>query len=201
MEPAGDPSAVFPGRRDAAALAAYCEQKRHELCAFIEKRLGARLRGKIEPTDVLQDVAIKALRELPVTDFDAIDSFAWLCHLAEQCIVDGSRRFSSGKRDLRRELPGNVRVGEGSQDFNALLIASITTPTQAVVRNERQQRIAEAIAALPQEHQNVLRLRYEMGLSTKAIGERIGKPHGAVRVLLSRIIDRLESLAEAEEPQ
>lgn len=199
--PQSDDPGALPVPRDAAALAALMEQCRPRLLAIIEQQLGAKLRGKIEPADVLQEVAIKALRELPDTDFSAVEPFAWLCHLAGQCVIDGSRRFSSGKRDLHRELSGNVRVGDASQDFNALLAASITSPTQAVVRNERQRRLAEAIAALPAEHQQILRLRYEAGLSSKAIGERIGKPHGAVRVMLSRIIDSLEALAESEEPR
>lgn len=191
----------FPSCRDPAALATYFEKQRVQLHALIENKLGPRFRGKVDPADVLQEVAIKALRELPETDFDAVEPFAWLCHLAEQCTIDVCRRYSAGMRDLRRELAGNVPVGDASQDFNALLIASITSPTQAVVRNERQQRLAEAIAALPAEHQQILRLRYEAGLSSKAIGEKTGKPHGAVRVLLSRIIQRLESLTDAEEPR
>ena len=31
------------------------------------------------------------------------DPFSWLCHLAEQCIVDGHRHFAAGKRDRAAE--------------------------------------------------------------------------------------------------
>jgi RNA polymerase sigma-70 factor, ECF subfamily len=186
-------------RHDAAALAAYLEQRRAALLSFIERRLGSGLRGKLEPADVLQELAIKAVRELPQTDLADRDPFGWLCHLAEQCIVDGHRHFAAGKRAAGREVPGNVPVGEASQDLIALLAASMTTPTQAVVRNERLRRLQEAVAALPDEHREALRLRYEQGLPTKEVASRLNKTDVATRVLLTRLVQRLQELLEPGE--
>jgi RNA polymerase sigma-70 factor, ECF subfamily len=187
----------FPTRRDPAALAAYIESRRPDLLRFIDSRLGSVLRGKVEPQDVLQELAVKSLHDLPAADFSVLDPFQWLCHLAEQCVIDGHRRFAADKRDARREVSGNVRIGEASQELNALLIASMTSPTQAVVRNERQRKIDEALAAMPREHREILRMRYQEGLSTKAIAQRLGKSHGALRVLLTRLVRRLEVLVDA----
>ena len=145
------------------------------------------------------DSAVKALRELPKTDFTTLEPFGWLCHLAEQCIVDGHRHFSAGKRASSREMSGNIPVGEGSQDLVALLAASMTTPTQAVVRNEREQRLLDALATFPDEHREVLRLRYVDGLATKDIAARVHKSDVAIRVLLSRLIHRLQELLEPGE--
>lgn len=181
-------------QHDSAALATFLEVRKPALLAFIEHRLGAALRGKLEPQDVLQELAVKSLRELPQTDLSTREPFNWLCHLAEQCIVDGHRHFTAGKRAAGREQPGNVHVGEGSQDFIALLAASITSPTQAVVRNERQQRLMEVMATLPQEQREALRLRYVEGLSTKEVAERIKKTDVATRVLLSRVVQKLQEL-------
>ncbi len=185
----------------AAALAATLEERRPALQAFVERRLGAGLRGKLEPQDVLQDLAVKALRELPTTDLAGRDPFGWLCHLAEQCIVDGHRHFAAGKRAAGREVPGNVPVGGGSQDLVALLAAGFTTPTQAVVRNERQSRLDVALATLPAEHRAALRLRYVDGLPTKDVAARLNKSDVATRVLLTRLVQKLqELLGAAEDP-
>jgi len=178
--------------RDPAALAAFIEQRRPALLSFIERRLGSALRGKLEPQDVLQELAVKALRELPNADLSARDPFNWLCHLAEQCIVDDHRHFAAGKRDAGREVPGNVRVGDGSQDLVALLAASLTTPSMVAVRDERQRRLVEAITQLPEEHREILRLRYGEGLPTKDIANRVGKTDVATRVLLSRLVQQLQ---------
>jgi len=185
-------------RRDTSALAAYLEARRAPLLAFIERRLSASLRGKVEPQDVLQNVAVKALNALPQTDLTGQDPFGWLCHLAEQCIVDDYRHFAAGKRDLARERPGNVAVGEASQDLIALLAASLTSPTQAVARNERHLKLQEALAALSDEHREVLRLRYAESLPTKEVAKRIGKTDVATRVLLTRLVRRLQELLGPE---
>jgi RNA polymerase sigma-70 factor (ECF subfamily) len=41
-------------RHDPAALAAFIEERRPALLAFVERRLGSALRTKVEPQDVLQ---------------------------------------------------------------------------------------------------------------------------------------------------
>lgn len=198
-ENTSDPPANRPGL-DPAGLAAFLEQRRPALLAFVEHRLGPTLRGKLEPQDVLQEVAIKALQELPQTDLSGKDPFGWLCHLAEQCIIDDHRHFAAGKRAAAREQPGNVPVGDGSQDLVALLAASMTTPSQAVVRSEREKRLRAAIASFPAEHRETLRLRYGEGLATKDIARRLNKTDVATRVLLTRLVQRLqELLGPAEE--
>jgi RNA polymerase sigma-70 factor (ECF subfamily) len=182
--------------RDPAALAAFLEHRRPALLAFVERRLGSALRGKLEPQDVLQELAVKALRELPNADLSTRDPFGWLCHLAEQCIVDDHRHFAAGKRASGREVPGNVRVGDGSQDLVALLAASLTSPSMAVVRDERQRRLMDVVATLPDEHQQALRLRYGEGLPTKDVAQKLGKSDVATRVLLSRLVQQLQERLE-----
>jgi len=195
-----DPLVARIHAHDSAALAEYMNARRPMLMTFIEHRLGAALRGKLEPQDVYQDLAIKALRELPQTQFGDREPYGWLCHLAEQCIVDGHRHFAAGKRATSKEKPGNVMIGEGSQDFIALLAASVTSPTQAVVRNERQNRLIEVMATLPEEQREALKLRYGEGLSTKEVAKRLKKTDVATRVLLSRLVQKLqELLGPAEE--
>jgi RNA polymerase sigma-70 factor (ECF subfamily) len=186
-------------QHDGVALGIYLERRRPALLAFIEQRLGPALRRKLEPQDVLQELALKALHDLPQTDLTGRDPFPWLCHLAGQCIVDGHRHFVAGKRDVGREIAGNVPAGEGSQDFIALLAASLTSPSQAVARHERQGRLQEALAVLAAEQREVLRLRYVEGLPTKEIAQRLGKSDVATRVLLTRLVHRLQELLGPEE--
>ena len=62
----------------------------------------------------------------------------------------------------------------------------------AAVRGERQQRLEACLARLPEVSRQVLRLRYGEGLPTRAVAERVGKSHAAVRVLLSRTLQELQ---------
>ncbi len=179
---------------DASALAEFVEARRPALLAFIERRLGADLRGKMEPQDVLQELSVKALKELPATSFGDRDPFSWLCQLAEQCIVDGHRHFAAGKRNSKREVAGSMPIGDGTQDLIALLTASLTSPTKAVIRNERQGQLEAALDLFPADHKEALRLRYGEGLPTKEVARRIGKSDVATRVLLARLVQRLQDL-------
>jgi RNA polymerase sigma-70 factor (ECF subfamily) len=181
-------------QRDTAALAEFVEQRRPGLLAFVRHRLGPGLRGKLEPEDVLQDLTVKAMKDLPRTDLADRDPFGWLCHLAEQCIVDRHRHFTAGKRATGREAPGTVPAGTGSQDLIALLAACGTTPSQAALRDERRLRLREALASFPHEHREALRLRYDEGLPTKEVARRLNKTDVATRVLLARLVRRLQEL-------
>jgi RNA polymerase sigma-70 factor, ECF subfamily len=181
-------------QNDPSAFASFLDERRAALVAYVEKRLGSTLKGKVEPQDIAQEAAIKALRELPQTDLTNRDPFGWLCHLAEQCVIDAHRHFAASKRDAGREQAGNVHVAEASQDFIALLTASITTPTQAVVRNERETNLRAAIATLPEDQREVLRMRYVEGLPTKEIALRMKKTDVAIRVLLTRLVKQLQEM-------
>ena len=53
-----------PPRLDAESLAAYIEQHRPQLMAFIERQLGTALRRKVEPDDIYQEVCTDAVRSV-----------------------------------------------------------------------------------------------------------------------------------------
>ena len=75
-----------------------------------------------------------------------------------------------------------------------LLVASMTTPTQAFSRNMKEARLLEALASLPDEQREALRLRYIEGLPSKDIAARLGKSDGSVRVMLTRALGKLQQI-------
>ncbi len=178
------------------ALAEFLEDRRRPLLAFIENNLGAALRAKVEPQDVFQETAVSALNALPHTDLSQRDPFGWLCQMAEQRIIDLHRKFfGAKKRDAGREAQLDAPVGaSGEGRLIDLLIASLTSPSMAFARDERHLRLLEALAALPEESRTALRLRYVENLPSKEIAQRLGKTDGAVRVLLTRTLNRLQQL-------
>jgi len=185
---------------DAQALAQFLEQQRRPLLAYIDRQLGPALRQKVEPEDVLQETAIQALRYLPQTDLSQHDPFGWLCQLAEQRIIDAHRKLvESQKRAAEREVPLQAPVGrEGQGQLLDLLVASMTTPSEAFSRDARAIRLQEALNQLPEENRTALRLRYVDGLPSKEIAQRLGKSDGAVRVLLTRTLARLQQILEGK---
>jgi RNA polymerase sigma-70 factor (ECF subfamily) len=75
-----------------------------------------------------------------------------------------------------------------------MLAVSMTTPSQALSRDAKEYHLRQAIEALPPEQREAIRLRYVDGLATRDIAERLGKSDVAVRVLLSRTVQKLQEL-------
>ena len=179
---------------DAAALTEFMQHFQPQLLAYIDRNLGVALRKKIEPQDICQETAMAALNALPKADLSDRDPFGWLCQIAQQRIIDASRKFATQKRGSDKEVALDGPAGDSSRNWMSMLAASITSPSQAVARNERHAQLFDAIAELPPDMQEVLRWRYVEDLPTKEIATRIGKTDVAVRVLLSRTVQKLQEL-------
>ncbi|MCA9226591.1 MAG: sigma-70 family RNA polymerase sigma factor, partial [Planctomycetales bacterium] len=152
-----------PPRLDAESLAAYIEQHRPQLMAFIERQLGTALRRKVEPDDIYQEVCTDAVRSVDEMDLSQREPFSWLCQLAERRIIDAHRRyFGAQKRDAGREVALNADAGGGTRGGGLInmLVNSMTTPSAAFSRNARESQLQQAIATLPEEQATALRLRY-----------------------------------------
>ena len=179
---------------DEAALAEFVEANRPALLAFLNARIGSHLAKKTEPDDILQDACLEAVRSLDKAPLDTWDPLHWLFQICERKIIDAHRRhFASQKRDASRE----AAVGDGSEDGGGLanlLAASMTTASEAFSRDQRQLRVLAAIDTLPEDQREALRLRYLVGLPSKEIAQKLGKTDGAVRVMLSRSLGRLQEM-------
>jgi RNA polymerase sigma-70 factor (ECF subfamily) len=190
--------------RHADALAEYLHVHRPQLMAFIERQLSTTLRRKVEPDDIYQETSAEALRALPTVELGDREVFSWLCQIAERRIIDCHRRFfGSQKRDAAREVP--LQGGSGDSDQAGglihLLVASLTTPSQAFSRNAREERLLEALGKLAADQQTALRLRYIDNLPSKRIAEHLGKTDAAVRVMLTRSLKKLHELLDDEAAQ
>ena len=182
-------------QRDQEALAQYIEGNRWRIMAFIERQLGGALRRKVEPDDIFQETSADAVRALPEMDLADRDPFGWLCQIAERRIIDAHRKFiASQKRDAGREVSIHGAPDTSRGGLIDLLVASMTTASQAFSRDQKQIRLLAALDNLPTEQREALRLRYVDGLPSKDIAQRLGKTDGAVRVMLTRSLARLQQM-------
>lgn len=191
-------------RGDAAALADFVQAKRPQLLGFIEKQLSGALRRKVDPEDLLQEISAEGVRVLAQVDLSERDPFSWLCQIAERRIIDAHRRFfGAQKRDAGREVPLQAAGGRGGADDERsplvdLLIVSMTSPSSAFSRNQREILLLQALEKLPAEQRDALRMRYVEGLPSKEIADRMQKTDGAVRVMLTRSLKRLQEILGPE---
>jgi RNA polymerase sigma-70 factor (ECF subfamily) len=185
---------------DAEAMAAFIESRRPQLSAFIEHNLSDALKRKVEASDIVQEVSISAVDSLNEIELGDRDPFSWLCQLAERRIIDAHRRFfGAQKRAGDKERALDVRGGDSQQAaFIDVLVASMTTPSRAFSRNQKELRLLVALESLPEEARTALRMRYVEGLPSKEIAEKLGKTDGATRVLLTRSLAKLQEMLSGE---
>ena len=180
---------------DPVALTEYLELRRPDLIRFIERNLGESLRRKVSADDVFQDVSFSCMNSQDRVDLSERDPFSWFCRLAERRIIDSHRsHFKTKKRDANREVVLGTAVANNSAQLANLLVSSITSPSQVLSREEQHQKLATAVASLSMDEQQALELRYLENLPSKQIAKRLGKGDGAIRMLLSRAIKRLEQV-------
>ncbi len=189
--------AVLVKAKDVGALAPFIQARRGMLLGFIEKQLGPALRTKVEPEDIFQDTCAEAVRSFPGADFSYREPFSWLCQLAERRIIDLHRRFfDAQKRDAGKEvsIDGGGASNDGEGGLINLLVASMTSASQAFSRNAREARLYNALQSLPEEQRTALQLRYVENRPSKDIAQRMGKSDASIRVMLSRSLKKLQEL-------
>lgn len=200
-EPAADDLEVRVAEtRDTDLLAQYMQANQPRLLAMIQRKMGGKLAAKMTADDLYQELARAALAGLADAPFDKYSVWSWLCALAVQRVADGGRYVSAGIRNSEKEQAIHGNDDSGSGGLEAMLAASITSPSAALSQDVRMTRLGEAIAQLPEDQRTAITLRYLEGLPTKEIADRMGKQDVAIRVMLSRCVRTLEKLLQDVRP-
>ena len=185
---------------DSKSVAIYLQRCRVPLLSFIVKNMSDALRRKIEADDIFQEIGSYAVQNVGEIDFAQHDPFGWFCEIARRRIVDAQRKFTAQKRNVQKEVG---IFGRGSSNDQTglvnLLVASITSPSAAFSRQQKEFRLLAAMGKLSDEQQEVLKLRYGQGMASKEIASQIGKSDGATRVLITRSLKKLEGLLDLED--
>ncbi|MEO1529346.1 MAG: sigma-70 family RNA polymerase sigma factor [Planctomycetota bacterium] len=191
-------------QRDPAALAAYIQAHHARLCGFVRSIMGEHLLAVVEVDDIVQEISTAALSSFETAPLDQYSPMEWLQQLARRRVVDAHRfHFDAKRRDASRQQSMH---GSGTGDSGAdgglekLLAASMTSPSAALSRDVRMQRMQGAIEELGEEQKVAIRMRYADGMPTKTIAEKLGKTDVAIRVLLSRSMRQLEKKLEDVRP-
>jgi len=158
------------------------ERHRERLLSVIYLRMGPELRARLDPEDVLQEVAIEAMASWHTLE-DSKNAGAWLVVLAKRKVARVLRdQVGVAARDPRRERA--IRT-----DF--ALADGRTGPVTAADRQDRLLALEKALQKLSPDHREVILLTRIEGLSAREVGERMGRTENAVNLLLGRALKRL----------
>lgn len=132
--------------------------------------------------DLLLEVFRVVLEKLPILDKDEQRLGAYIQTIASRKMADYYRKHGNSRQISLEEI-GEMIDATDEPD-----------PEQLALAQEQYTTLHHAVSALSKPHQDVLRLRYNYGLSIAEIATQLAKPEGAVRMTLSRALKRLRKL-------
>jgi RNA polymerase sigma-70 factor (ECF subfamily) len=188
-------------RGDDAARQRLLEGHRARLRRVIAVRLDRRLLARLDPSDVVQDALVAAasgldeyLRDRPLPFFAWLRQFAW-----ERMIELHRRHVRAQNRSVVREEPWSPPLPDESVSHLASqLVASGTSPSRRMLRQERGDRVRAALEMLSDRDREVLVMRHLEQLENAEIAAVLGISEGAVRTRHVRALQRLRELLEDE---
>jgi RNA polymerase sigma-70 factor (ECF subfamily) len=160
------------------------------LVQFARLRLDARLRGRIDPLDVVQETHLEAFRQLPrFLERQPMPFRLWLRKTAHERLRMLERKhLEANKRAVGREL--SLTDGSSVQLVQQLT-APNSTPSQHLAQGEMAQRVRQAVAQLEELDQEILLMRTFEGLSYEEAADQLEITPATARKRHGRALLRL----------
>jgi RNA polymerase sigma-70 factor (ECF subfamily) len=188
-------------RGDDAARLRLLARHRARLRQMVAVRLDRRLAARIDPSDVVQEALADAargmsdyLRERPLPFYPWLRQFAW-----QKLMQLHRHHIQARRRSIVREEHASPRLPDSSADALVdMLMASGTSPSRRLIREELRARLHAALARLAPRDREVLVMRHLEEMSTPEIAAVLGINAGAVRTRHVRALARLRALLDDE---
>lgn len=186
---------------DEHALAELFSSQRERLWRIVHFRMDDRLRGRIDPDDVLQEAYLAAGQRLGhYKEGTYTVPFLWLRAILKQTLIDLHRRHVGAQQraaDRDVALDASPYAPSSATSIALTLIAKLTSPSQAAARAEMVATVEKAMATLEPIDQEVLALRHFEELNNSEVAEVLGIEQKAASIRYVRAVRRLkEILAE-----
>ncbi|MEX2142288.1 MAG: sigma-70 family RNA polymerase sigma factor [Pirellulales bacterium] len=189
---------------NSTAVSELFQLHRPRLRRMVVVHLDERLRARVDPSDVVQEVLIEAHRRLPeYLQARPIMFYPWLRQLAWDRLLKVHRHHLIAKRrNVRREASRDWEVSDESVNQLAqCLLTDETTQLQRIINDEMHRRIRQALDQLPSEDRKVLVLRFLEQLSTAETATVLGVSESAVKMRQLRALQRVQALLRVEESE
>jgi len=183
---------------DPGSWAELMKRYRARLRRMVSFRLDPRLQGRVDPSDVVQDVCLEAWQHLgsyvtqPNTPF-----FVWLRAVAGHKLGDLHRQHLGAQmRDARREVSlyqGSL-PGATSAALAAQLLGHLTRPSEAAVRAEGKVQLQTALNAMDPIDREVLALRHFEQLTVSETAKVLDIKEKAAGMRYVRALRRLKEI-------
>jgi RNA polymerase sigma-70 factor (ECF subfamily) len=169
------------------ALEQSLERYRNYLLVLARLHHDPRLRGKLDPSDVVQSALLHAhanqdqFRGEKGTEF-----LAWLRAILANELAEATRRYSRRRRDVKVERSLQAALDDSATRVASWLAADGSSPSHQAVRREQLLALADAMTELPADQRRAVEVHHLQGHSLAETAERLGRSREAVAGLLYR---------------
>src|SRR3954467_2244156 len=183
---------------DRRALATLFDRYRDRLRRMVELRIDARVRARLDASDVLQEAFLDVNRDLDAYLADPkLPPLLWLrLHVGRRLTTLHRQHLGTRMRDAGREISlyRDALPEASSAALASMLLGKHTSPTQAAQRAERLLRVQEALNTLDTIDREVLALRHFEQLSRAEAAEVLGISPEAGAKRYFRALKRLKEV-------
>jgi RNA polymerase sigma-70 factor (ECF subfamily) len=173
---------------------------RNYVAILARAQVGSRLRAKVDASDLVQQTLLEAYR-----DFHRFQGgtegewLAWLRRILAHNAADFVRRYQGTEkrqagREVTLDLPADSsRAGDGLHPADRG-----ESPSQQLLRKERELRTADALAQLAPDYREVIVLRNLQRLPFDEVARRMGRSRPAAQMLWMRAVRKLQEVLDQE---
>jgi RNA polymerase sigma-70 factor (ECF subfamily) len=185
---------------DAVALAELFGRHRKRLRAMVDLRLDRRLRGRVDPSDVLQEAFIDLAKRLPkYSTNETLPFYLWLRLVTGERLLDFHRKhLGAAKRDVRQEVTIHRRSipNAESQSIAAGLLGRYTSGAGKAIRGEMQVKLQETLNNLDETAREIIVLRNFEEMTNVEAAMALGLSQNGASNRYMRALKRLRKALE-----
>lgn len=162
------------------------------LAVLVRYKLSEPLRNYFEVDDILQEVFLKASRDLDAFTYRSPGGFmAWLSCIADHVIADEARMLARQKRDGGER----VRLRSESNPMGPDPVDP-ATPSRILLQHERAEALYACLEALPPDYRAAILMAKVECMPLADMAKRLDRSREATAVLLCRALQRVRALGE-----
>jgi len=174
-------------RQDERALAVLYDRHAPILLSFVMRFV----RQQSDAESVLLEAFSQAWRDAARFSPDRGTVISWLVMIARSRALDVTR--AAGRR--ARVMPMSM---DDAPPHSLEARDTMSDPTYAAEHTERQERLALALASLPESQRQAIQLTFYEGLSHADVAERLGEPLGTIKTRVRLAMNKLRTALSRE---
>lgn len=170
------PNIVEMAKTDSDAFAQLYDFYLPKVYAFVMSKIGVRDVAE----DIVSDVFMKVLDNLPKYQDRGLPFSAWLFTVARNVIFD---HYAKSKKGDSLPLNEGIEIKDEKDDLH---------PDKVAKRGELAEKVKEVMAQLPERELSILQMKFFSGLTNREIAFTLNLSESNVGIILYRVLRKIK---------